>query len=111
MQLRGHCAMLLCCQRCLGPVESDVSFDRWFHFVPDEDQAALLDADSEDEVLALERWLDLQALVEDEMLLALPLVPRHDICPEPLPRPVDDLEEAPEENPFAKLAGLRKGEA
>ena len=26
------------------------------------------------------------SLVEDELLLALPLVPRHEVCPEPLPR-------------------------
>jgi uncharacterized protein len=36
-------------------------------------------------VLALEPALDLKELVEDELLLALPLVPRHEVCPEPLP--------------------------
>jgi uncharacterized protein len=44
-----------------------------------------LDADSEDDVLALTRALDLQELVEDELLLALPLVPRHEVCPQALP--------------------------
>ncbi len=50
-----------------------------------EEAAAALDAESDDDVLALESSLDLHALVEDELLLALPLVPRHDECPEPLP--------------------------
>ena len=34
-------------------------------------------------MLALSRALDLRELVEDELLLALPLVPRHEVCPEP----------------------------
>ena len=67
-----------------------------------------MDAESEDDVLAISRSLDVPELLEDELLLALPLVPRHEVCPEPLPVP----EEAPEEkapHPFAALAALKKG--
>jgi uncharacterized protein len=61
-------------------------------------------------VLALPRTLDLRELVEDELLLALPLVPRHDTCPVPLNLTVDPVEtDAPAErkNPFAALQALK----
>jgi uncharacterized protein len=97
------------CQRCLKPVDIPLSIERSFLFVHGEDAAAQLDTDSEDDVLALTRALDLHELIEDELLLALPIVPRHEVCPEPLlVAPTDDepLEEKP--NPFAALAALKR---
>ena len=41
--------------------------------------------------------MDLRELVEDELLLGLPLVPRHEDCPQPLPVPIrleDDTDDA-----------------
>jgi uncharacterized protein len=112
MHLQARARVSLSCQRCLRPVQEDLEVSRWFHFVRDEALAAELDADSEDEVLALTRTLDLQELVEDELLLALPLVPRHEQCPEALPSSAGELEAAAEEvqkpNPFAVLAALKK---
>lgn len=106
-QARAH----LSCQRCLQPVEEDLVLDRWFHFVRDEELAASLDAESEDDVLSLGGRLDLLDLIEDELLLALPLVPRHEHCPQPLQLP-DTVAELPVEqdkpNPFAVLAALKK---
>jgi uncharacterized protein len=101
----------LVCQRCLGPVDTPLQAERSFLFVADEDTAARLDADTEDEdVLAMTRALDLRALVEDELLLALPLVPRHEVCPEPLPMTLgDDTPEEAPANPFAALAALKRG--
>lgn len=100
------------CQRCLAPVAIPVALDQWLHFVPSEEMAAQLDADSEHDVLALPRWLDLQELVEDELLLAMPLVPRHEQCPDPLPMAAEPTPEEmpPEEkaNPFAALAQLKR---
>ena len=93
-------------------MREDLAVSRWFRFVKDEDQAANLDMDSDDDVLALPRHLDLRELVEDELLLELPVVPRHDECPEPLPHANDEEDEAPVEerpNPFAALAALKKG--
>ena len=109
MHLKADVRLALCCQRCLGPVMETVAVDRALRFVSDEQQAAELDAELEDDVLSLERSLDLRELVEDELLLALPLVPRHAECPEPLPLPADEpLEEAEERpNPFAALAALK----
>lgn len=99
------------CQRCLQPVAVPLAVQRSFRFVPDEATAAQIDADSEDDVLVLTRALDLHELVEDELILALPLVPRHDVCPQPLEAPADG-EDVPAErpNPFAALAALKRRE-
>jgi uncharacterized protein len=95
------------CQRCLQPVTCELAVDRAIRFVPTEDEAAALDAEGEDDVLALPPRLDLRSLVEDELLLALPLVPRHDTCPVPLEAPPADEAEAAAQNPFAVLAGIK----
>ena len=79
-----------------------------------EGQAEALDAELEDDVLELQRHTDLSELVEDELLLALPLVPRHEDCPEPLPMgelgdPEPAADAPPERpHPFAALAQLKK---
>jgi len=100
------------CQRCLQPVALELEVARALRFVADEATAEALDAESEDDVLALPRRLDLHALVEDELLLALPLVPMHVQCPQPLPTSAGDApaqaSSAPEANPFAVLAGLKR---
>ena len=70
-------------------MEVDIQIDRNFMFVHGEAAAAQLDAETDDDVLEMPRVLDLRELVEDEILLAMPLVPRHDVCPEPLSAPVD----------------------
>jgi uncharacterized protein len=94
----------------MQPMRTELVADRSIRFVPGEDQAEALDAESEDDVLALTRALDLRTLVEDELLLALPIVPRHDVCPDaalasahaaPAPTPA--------ENPFAALVALKSG--
>jgi uncharacterized protein len=108
LHLRAGIHLALCCQRCLGPVLDTVTLDRALRFVADERQAAELDAEMEDDVLALERELDVRELVEDELLLALPLVPRHTQCPAPLPLPADEPEVAERPNPFAALAALKR---
>jgi len=110
LHVEASAQLKLECQRCLGPVDTPVEAQRSFLFVPGEEAAAELDADHEDDVLALTRSLDLRSLVEDELLLELPLVPRHDTCPEPLVAPDDPSppdEEKP--NPFAVLAALKRG--
>lgn len=112
LHVEASAGLALVCQRCLAPVRYEVDAQRSFLFVPNEDAAAALDADCEDDVLALTRALDLQELVEDELLLSLPLVPRHEACPEPLAASTADPgADEPPAHPFAALAALkRKGE-
>ena len=106
------------CQRCLQPVALDLEVARSFRFVADEATAEALDAESEDDVLTLPRRLDVHGLVEDELLLALPLVPMHAECPRSLPTtagfdaapaPAPVPVPAPVAKPFAALAALKRG--
>lgn len=108
LHVRAQTRLSLVCQRCLGPVETPIAAERSFLFVAGEDAAAQLDADTEDDVLAMTRALDLQQLVEDELLLALPLVPRHEICPQPLPMATELPVEQEQPHPFAALATLKR---
>lgn len=105
LHLRAAAGVACECQRCLQPVAVDLAIDRQLRFVATEEEAAALDADSEDDVLALSRTMDLQSLVEDELLMALPLVPRHEDCPVPLTSDTRAPASAP--SPFAALAALK----
>lgn len=100
----------LTCQRCLGPVDVPLTIERVFRFVETEAQAELEDDASPEDLLVLSRDFDLAALIEDEVLMDLPVVPRHEVCPVPvkLAAADPDFEEtAPKPNPFAVLAGLK----
>ncbi len=101
----------LTCQRCLEPVDIAVSVDRSFRFVADEATAEEQDELAEEDVLVLDRSLDLGALIEDEVLMELPLVPRHEICPSAVKlEAVDPDFEAAEQakpNPFDALQSLK----
>lgn len=112
LHLQASARLYLVCQRCLGPVEAALSVDAHFRFVAGEAEAAQADMDAEEDVLASTRALDLPALVEDELLLALPLVPRHTACPQPLVAQ-HGLSIEPEaiaadrQRPFEALAGFK----
>ena len=109
LQVQADVAVTLQCQRCLQAVAHTLTVDRPYRFVRTEAQAEALDETTEEDVLVLVPRLNLHELIEDELILALPLVPRHPgACPSPLPMPVDDLpQDEPAPNPFAKLAALR----
>lgn len=108
LHLQATARMALTCQRCLQPVFTALEVDRRFRFVKDEAAAQQLDAQSDEDVLVTSRSLDLLELLEDELLLSLPLVPTHAVCPQPLIAPADELPPTTErENPFAALAGLK----
>ncbi|WP_162576253.1 YceD family protein [Variovorax sp. PBL-H6] len=101
----------LVCQRCLTPVDVELKVDRWFRFVPDESTAAIEDEESEEDVLVASRDFDLHALIEDELLMEIPVTPRHEHCPEPVKLtavdPEFDAADAARPNPFAVLGALR----
>jgi uncharacterized protein len=110
LHVHAQAAVPQVCQRCLQPFAPNVSVDRWFRFVADEATAAQEDDESEEDVLVLEPRFDLQALVEDELLMGLPLVPMHELCPVPVKTSAGELElDLPVEkpNPFAALAALK----
>lgn len=106
LHLSAHAVLPLSCQRCLQRLDQALEIDHHFQFVADEGVAAQLDGEVEHDVLVLSRELDLHGLLEDELLLGLPLVPRHDVCPQPLP--MAEQAEPDERHPFAALAALRR---
>jgi uncharacterized protein len=114
LHLQAHARVVLPCQRCLQPMALPLHAVRSIRFVDGEAEAERLDEELDDDVLALPArgGVDALALVEDELIFALPLVPRHDVCPEALPVP-PDAARAPEADavphPFAALAALKRG--
>ena len=116
VQLTAQAVVPLQCQRCLGPLAQRLEVDRSICFVHGEDLAARLDEETEDDVMSLPATLDVQDLVEDELILALPIVPRHDgPCPQPLaPEAVQAVADAvpatKQPHPFAALAVLKRGD-
>lgn len=113
MHLRADAVLPLVCQRCLQPVDIPVAIDRAFRFVEDEATAAAQDDLAEEDLLALSHSFDLLELVEDELLMDLPVVPRHEACPQPVKMSVADPEfessGVEKENPFAVLGRLKTG--
>ncbi len=111
LRLQATASLQLECQRCLEAVDRVVQVDRVFRFVADEAAAQTEDASSDDDVLALTDRLDLHELIEDELLLDLPLVPRHEHCPDPVAPAVERSDRealAVDRKPFAVLATLGK---
>lgn len=92
------------CQRCLGALAHGLKIQSRLQLVPqgvawpDED----LEDDRVDQIEASDNQ-SLLALIEDEVLLALPIAPRHQSCV--LPRYDDGSTVA---SPFATLAKLKK---
>jgi uncharacterized protein len=113
LHLTVEASLLLICQRCMGLADIAVAVDRWFRFVHSEEVAQAQDEHAEEDVLALGTDFNLTGLIEDEVLLAMPLVPRHTVCPvEPKLSVADPAFEAAsteKHNPFSVLTKLREG--
>ena len=112
LALLAEVDLALQCQRCLTAVVEKIQAERDFLFVADEATAEAMDEDSEADVLVISRDFDALSLIEDELILALPLVPRHEVCPLAVPTAMadEDFDGASERpNPFAALAALKKG--
>jgi uncharacterized protein len=110
LDVQASVSLPMQCQRCLTPVSERVQAQRSFRFVADEATAAALDDEAEEDVLVLSRDFDALALIEDELILSLPLVPLHAVCPQAVPMSAADpgFEAAAERpNPFGVLAGLK----
>ena len=78
VSLKGSLPVM--CQRCITPYEEDLDVVTEFLLLPTEEEvdAYPLDEDSLD-VLAMDAHFDVLALIEDEALLSLPLMPKHPV--------------------------------
>ena len=103
LQLVVTGTLSLACQRCLKAVPYDLDVDSLLELVPEG--AELSQDELEDDTrdfLPVAKELEVAELVEDEILLALPVAPRHEKCG--LPGAADAGERI---NPFAALSGLK----
>lgn len=108
--LRADAVAPLTCQRCLEVVDVDLRVRSKFRFVADEETAAAQDDASEEDLLVLQDDFNLHELIEDELVLALPLVPHHEVCPgQSAAGAAPEFGEAVagKPNPFAVLAELK----
>lgn len=102
----------LICQRCLGPVKIALHAEPHLAWVKTDEALAAL-PEEYDPLVSEDGRVMLADLVADELLLALPLVPRHEgnaACrdlPEAAVEPAAPGEER--KNPFAELAKLKRG--
>jgi uncharacterized protein len=100
------------CQRCLAALEVPIDIHIPFRFVADEATALLEDETCEEDLLVLSKQFNLHDVIEDELLMALPIVPKHEVCPGEVKLASTDeefkaaLTQKP--NAFAALGSLKK---
>ncbi|EGK14400.1 YceD family protein [Psychrobacter sanguinis] len=115
MQFSGD--IWVTCQRCLTPLNIDITHDAELILLQREEQQGLVDESDDylllEELLAEQpenikgdRLLPLKKLVEDELLLDVPLSAKHDDC-EMAVEQVGEIIEEEAENPFAALEALK----
>lgn len=107
----GHISGVLAlqCQRCMKAMEWPVELDLRLHLAMSESRAGQLPDEADVVVVAAEGDFNPREWVEDEIILALPLVPKHDDsseCGVTVERPAaPEPEERP--NPFSVLKNLK----
>ncbi|PKO72313.1 MAG: metal-binding protein [Betaproteobacteria bacterium HGW-Betaproteobacteria-14] len=100
--------MRLTCQRCLGAFEFALSASNRLLLIeagspwPDAGQVGGLEDEVCDAIEA-SREMDLVPLIEEEILLALPISPKHERCERP-----ESVAASVEGSPFARLARLKR---
>ena len=126
LRLAIHGSAWLECQRCLTPYLQAFNVDATYRIVNTEAEAEEFPLEEDEvDVIVGSAHFDLIDLIEEELLLSLPLVPKHEVCPEVHESLVsgvagDEGDEAGEDqaeeggeparpNPFAALEALKKG--
>ena len=111
LELSVHATLMLECQRCLGPMRYLVDGKTLFEIVRSESELGSddeMDEDDEPERVVGSRRFDLAALIEDELILGVPYIPRHEVCPGQSEKPAAADPEAVERpSPFAVLGKLK----
>jgi uncharacterized protein len=106
------------CDRCGGTLVLPVAIHGSFYFVNAEAELARIPVDdSDNEPLLGSRRFDLDELIEDELILACPISPRHPDCESDAPpverpgevaaEPASEAEPEPRRAPFAARAGFK----
>ena len=97
------------CQRCLTAFPFSIVSESNMIVAPDEQSADEIDGLVDDDMIDVivgGREFDVAQLIEDEALLALPLAPKHAICPDDAE--LDGLKSMKRDSPFSVLKNLKK---
>ena len=108
-------ALWVACQRCLQPLDIALDYQTKLALLYDETQSSLIDDEVDyillDEVLHTQqqqRLLPLAELIEDELLLNVPLSAKHEDGEMVVEQVGDIPEDEESDNPFAVLADLKE---
>lgn len=98
LHLRIHGLITLQCQRCLEPVEHTIELE--FDYVLSDIEPNEIVENQDLDWLEIDAAMDLAGLIEDELLIALPIAPMHSFdCK------TQKMESGEKMNPFAILKG------
>lgn len=111
--LKAQAIVVLVCQRCLGEMRFAIDETVEFELFGNEAQAnAALGAEESDpeapEPLVVDGPVDLMAIVEDQLILAIPYVPKHPFCEQARKTAGEPIEPAERESPFRVLENLKR---
>lgn len=109
LDIRASCTPWLTCQRTLEPFQHPLDVVQRLGLIKREADEAGLPEGYEPLLLSDDRQLQLRELIEDELILALPLVPAK--ADAELPEQYAQaavLDDEPKPNPFAALSALKK---
>jgi uncharacterized protein len=109
LRLKVDGALQLVCQRCLGALEHPLHIEALLLLVATQAEmdAEPLEAEGPESIVA-GREMPVKALVEDEVLLAIPIAPRHPACAGGMKDAAGGVVDAAgaRQMPFAGLRGL-----
>jgi uncharacterized protein len=110
VDVHAEATLTLTCQRTLEPFVLPVSVDTRLGLIRDEQQEAALPPDCEPLLVGADGQVKLADVIEDELLLALPLVPINpdSRLPDALTHADSGADAEVEDNPFAVLRELKK---
>ncbi len=112
VQLRLQAVVDLVCQRCLSKMAFSVNERAEFELFEREKDLEAASADEEVDPQAPEPMLvqdpvDLADLIEDQLILAIPYVPKHDQCEPAQTSAGQAIEPSERESPFKVLEGFK----
>jgi uncharacterized protein len=96
----------LMCQRCLLPYVFDVVSESVLLLAKDEaaaDEIEAMLADDSIDVIVGSKAMNVLELIEDEILLTIPLSPKHPVCPDQIGQNVEAAASAKRTSPFEVL--------
>jgi uncharacterized protein len=103
--------LTLRCERCNEPVEFNLDRTVPFRFVASEQELNSIPVeDDEQEIVIGSSAMPLLQWIEDEVILSLPLLPRHENCSIANAHAPFDERQSERANPFAVLAALKKSD-